>query len=107
MDFSQLPPIYEKTSDGESYHGGYLLQQNESDEEFKYLGGKPKTSNRYDTMVVPYGLFYQIRINEPDVLEKEEESKCIENDMFDRLFYSVGTLQKQKKYSDNNKTRKK
>ena len=115
MDFSQPHTIYEKASDGESYHGGYTLeQQYEPDNQLKYLGGESKTITRYDTMVIPFGIFYKNRMNDLHqntanrLLENHQESECIDPDVFDRLFYAVGRVEipRQIKYSDNSKTKK-
>ena len=109
-EYSKINSIYEGSLD--NYHGGYLLEQ-ERKNEYKYLGGKEGTIiSRFDKMVIPFGLFYKNRTSDLHehvanrLLQSEEEVKCIQPDVFDRLFYAVG-YQKKEKYSDNNKTRKK
>lgn len=96
---------------GDSYHGGFSLESVQNGN--KYLGGKKTNLSRYDTMVVPFGLFYKNRINDlhqhvaDKLLDNEKEVECIEPDVFDRLFYVVGRVElpKKEKYT-NNKTRK-
>ena len=111
--YDEIKMLYEKS--GDSYHGGYVLEENNND---KYLGGKEKEKSilsRYDKMVVPFGLFYKNRTNDihehvvNKLLDKETETECIQPDVFDRLFYAVGRIEipKKQKYSDNNKTKKK
>jgi hypothetical protein len=95
---SESNTIYIKA--GEEYHGGYLLEQNNS--ENTYLGGKKQSISRYDKLVIPFGLFYKNRMNDlhqytADKLLDNKETECIEPDVFDRLFYAVGRVEVPKK----------
>lgn len=105
-EYSKINSIYEGSN--ENYHGGYLLEQEQEQkqniqDEYKYLGGKERTIiSRFDKMVIPFGLFYKNRTSDlhehlVNRLLDEEEAKCIEPDVFDRLFYAVG-YQKREKY---------
>jgi hypothetical protein len=85
--------VYEKN--GEEYHGGYSLEMKNNGE---YLGGNT-VKIEMKSLVVPFGLFYK---NQATELHKyaidncHKESKLIDDNIFDKLFFSVGKIEKQK-----------
>lgn len=93
--------VYEKTTDNESYHGGYKVSQYIHNKN-SYLGGNPKNSTLFEEKVIPFGLFY----DHPQIQPKDE--KCIDggliqDNMFDKLLLSVGKIEKN---GGKQKTRK-
>jgi hypothetical protein len=95
------------------YNGGYVLDNNLQNED-KYLGGKENSIiERFNNMVVPFGLFYKNRSNDLHehtiniLSNSEKEAEIIEPDLFDRLFFAVGKIDIPKKNNhSNNKTKK-
>lgn len=104
MNYSEMNPIYELAQDS-SYHGGYQLNE-PSIPENKYLGGTPDYISRFENNVVPFGLFYAKK-NEETNSSQSVYGGLVNDEMFDKLFLSVGKIEKKtnKAYS-NSKTLK-
>jgi hypothetical protein len=106
MNYSEPNYIYEKSTDNESYHGGYGIDSYiEYNTNNKYLGGNRKNTAMFQDMVVPFGLFYG---QQSTMTKKEEEEKYIDGgliseSMFDKLLLSVGKIEKPR---GKQKTRK-
>jgi hypothetical protein len=106
MNYREPNYIYEKSTDNESYHGGYGIDPSiHYNTNNKYLGGNRKNTAIFQDMVVPFGLFYG---QQSTMTKKEEEEKYIEGgliseSMFDKLLLSVGKIEKPR---GKQKTRK-
>jgi hypothetical protein len=102
----------------EEYHGGFPMYS--SCEKNKYLGGNDEMIvSRYNTMVVPFGLYhrpsnnhllyendeytYDHKYNED---EDEYETQCIDPELFDKLLDAVRIDVSKKRKHKNNKTKK-
>lgn len=103
MNYIEQNTVYEKTTDSESYHGGYPVNQYINTDNSKYLGGNSKTTSILDDKVVPFGLFYHASVfPKPD--ETHIDGGFIHDSMFDKLLLSVGKIEKT---GGKQKTRKK
>ena len=87
------------------YSGGYsvqsLLTQNQNNENKQTGGNKHVMFSQFQDMVIPIGLVLENRCNMVtqkmmDVFDDKYEHKNIEDDMFDKLLYSMNSLVAEK-----------
>lgn len=103
MNYIEQNIVYEKTTDNESYHGGYSIDQNmitNNSSNNMYLGGNPKNISMFEDKIVPFGLFYNenktSKTNHNDSDTNYIDGGLIDDNMFDKLLLSVGKIEKQK-----------
>ena len=103
MNYIEENIIYEK-GENDSYHGGYTIHETNETNENRYLGGNSDYKSQFEDKVIPFGLFYRKK-NEGQYNENTKviEGGLIDNEMFDKLFFSVGKIEKK---SYKTKTRK-
>jgi hypothetical protein len=99
-----LNQIYLMAPDG-SYHGGYRLNPVNLTEN-KYLGGNPQYMSRFENNVVPFGLFHEKTVEGSNDSNGPIYGGLVNDDLFDKLFLSVGKIEKSNKTHSFSKTRK-